>query len=151
MVLSNYISFTKNIFLVLQKDLKRHKKRKFKFITYITYHSKGFQKMGEEKTIRVRLDIKENEPHHEMFNRVKQERGVTINNELIRILIKEEYDRIKAKTPYPIDDELYIAIENEIKKHPEHGYRDVEEFIRASVRAAFLSPSNASTKLNTHP
>lgn len=49
------------------------------------------------KRERIRLDLKEGEPHYKMFIAIKTKRGATLNTELIRILIKEEYDRMVEK------------------------------------------------------
>jgi hypothetical protein len=51
----------------------------------------------------------------------------------VRVLIKEEYDRLH-KVPFPLDDSLTKEVENYIRDHPEKGFKDVEEFLRAAAR-----------------
>jgi hypothetical protein len=67
-----------------------------------------------------------------------QRRGATIATETLRILIKEEYDRLQ-KVPFNIDDPLVQEAEKFINEHPELGFKDVEDFLRSAARLEILS------------
>lgn len=88
---------------------------------------------NEPDVIRVRLDLKEGEPHYEMFKHVMKARGSTIANEQVRVLIKEEYDRLR-KAPLLIDDPLAKEVEKFILEHPEMGFKDIDDFLRSAAR-----------------
>jgi hypothetical protein len=94
----------------------------------------------EPDVIRVRLDLTEGEPHYKMFKFIMQQRGATIATETLRILIKEEYDRLH-KVPFHLDDPLVQEAEKFIKEHPELGFKDVEDFLRSAARLEMISAS----------
>jgi hypothetical protein len=97
------------------------------------------EKKDNDKIV-IKLDLEPSQPHYEMFKRIMKVRGATINNEIIRILIKEEYDRLH-KVPFHIDDPLVQEAEKFIKEHPELGFKDVEDFLRSAARLEILSKS----------
>jgi hypothetical protein len=97
------------------------------------------EKRDNEKIV-IKLDLEPNQPHYEMFKHIMRIRGATINNEIVRILIKEEYDRLH-KVPFHIDDPLVQEAEKFIKEHPELGFKDVEDFLRSAARLEMISAS----------
>lgn len=92
---------------------------------------------SEGKTITVKIDLEKGDRLREMFFYVKKEMGLTINAEVIRVLIKEEYDR-RHKNPFAIDDPLLKQIEQSIKDHPEMGFKDVEDYLRSAARRQMI-------------
>lgn len=88
---------------------------------------------SEGKTITVKVDLEKGDQLRDMFFYVKKEMGLTINAEVVRVLIKEEYDR-RHKLPFDIDDPLLKQIEQTIKDHPEMGFKDVEDYLRSAAR-----------------
>jgi hypothetical protein len=88
---------------------------------------------------RIRLDLKTEDPLLEAFRYVRKEKGVTLNTELVRILIKEEYDRLKRRQPYLMDDPLVKQTEQLITEHKELGYRDIDDFTRNAIRQALAA------------
>jgi hypothetical protein len=88
---------------------------------------------NKKETIRAKIELPPDDPQHEQFLFVKNTRGFSINAELLRVLIKEEYDRLH-KVPFPIDDALSKEIEKFMSGHPELGFRNLEDFLRSAAR-----------------
>lgn len=85
-----------------------------------------------ENTERLRLDLKPGDPLLEKFRYIKEEHGVTQNTELVRILVKEEYDRIMSKRG-PLDEDTANEILRLVSERPELGYKNVDEFVKFAV------------------
>jgi len=85
-----------------------------------------------------------------MLRYIKKERGLNLNTELFRLLIKEENDRLKSRKPYAMDDPLVIDAQKFIQEHKELGYRDFDDFVRAAIRDSVRS-ALASSKTVQSP
>jgi antitoxin component of RelBE/YafQ-DinJ toxin-antitoxin module len=95
----------------------------------------------EGKTITVKVDLVKDDQLRDMFFTVKKEMGLTINAEVLRVLIKEEYDR-RQKIPFSIDDPLLKQISEAINEHPELGFKDTEDFLRTAARRQLVYGSS---------
>lgn len=96
------------------------------------------KKQSEDGTFRIKLDLKPQEDHCQMFQTIMKYRGVTVNTEMVRILIKEEYDRVQEKTPLPIESPLYNEAEKFMQDHPELGYKNFDDLLRSALRRAIF-------------
>ncbi len=91
----------------------------------------------EKDIIHIKLDLEEGTPHYDMFKKVMNKRGMTIANETVRMLIKEEYDR-EQRLPLAAGDPIIKEAEAFIKEHPELEFNDVEDFLRSAARLQLL-------------
>ena len=48
--------------------------------------------MTSDLTIKIRLDIEENDPLFEKFNAIKKKTGINANTEIIRYALKKAFD-----------------------------------------------------------
>jgi hypothetical protein len=79
-----------------------------------------------------------------MLRYIKKERGLILNTELFRLLLKEEYDRLRARKPYAIEDPLIFDAQKFIKEHRELGYSDFDDFVRSAIRDLVRSAATSS-------
>jgi hypothetical protein len=85
------------------------------------------------------VDVKEKDPFLKVLNFIKDARGLTQNTEIIRLLLKEEYNRLRSRELIPADDPLAQQAIKFIKENPEYGYRDLDDIVRVAVRGFLQS------------
>src|SRR3989304_1986452 len=93
----------------------------------------------KDKTEHIRVDVKEEDSLLKVLNFIKDARGLTQNTEIIRLLLKEEYERLRSREPLPIDDPLAQQALKFIKENPEYGYRDLDIVVRAAIPSFYRS------------
>ena len=93
----------------------------------------------EDKTEHIRVDVKEGDQLLKVLNFIKDARGLTQNTEIIRLLLKEEYDRLRSRDLGPIDDPLAQQALKFLKENPEYGYRDLNDIVRTALRGFLQS------------